>query len=288
MKRALKFLLLFLLAGLPLRSQDREAVLRAEVSFLADSLQAGRGLGTAGNQSAAFYLLREMRNAGLRATVQSFRTAGRIGHNVVGVTPGWFRRYIVVGAYFDGLGTLEGARYPGADANASGVAALLALARSLPEAARGEVGIVFVAYDGHNADLAGSRAFLERYRGEYPPCLLVNLDILGSALAPVRPGRPDYLIALGGEPWRSSLEAAGAVARLDLSYDYYGSRAFTDLFYRRIRDQRWALEAGIPAVMFTSGITDHTNKVSDTPGTLHYPLLGRRILLIETWLRKML
>lgn len=288
MKHAFKILFFCLLAAVPLRGQDREDMLRDEVAFLADSLQAGRGFGTPGAQSAVFYLLRELRNAGLRTTVQSFAARERTGHNVVAVTPGWYRRYIVVGAWFDGLGTLGGTHYPGADANASGVAALLSLARSLPESARGETGLVFVAFDGHTADLAGAKAFLERYRKVYPPVLMVNLDILGSSLAPIRSGRPDYLIALGGSAYGPALEAANRPIRLDLGYDYYGSRNFTELFYRRISDQRWFLEAGIPAVMFTSGITDRTNKTTDTPASLDFPLLSRRILLIETWLRGLL
>ena len=288
MKRILIFVAACLLAAAPLRGQDLAQQLSAEVSFLADSLQAGRGFGAAGNQSATFYLLRQLRAAGLRTTVQSFSEGGRNGHNVVAVTPGWFRRYIVVGAYYDGLGTLEGRMYPGADSNGSGVAALINLAQRLPECCHGEVGIVFVAFDGHNADLSGSRAFLERYRREIPISLMVNLDILGSSQAPLRKNRPDYLIALGGERYRISLEAANRGPRLDLGYDYYGSAAFTDLFYRRVSDQRWFLEAGIPAVMFTSGITMDTNKPGDVAALLDYPLLERRVLLIETWLRSQL
>ncbi len=291
MKRLPIFLLIFLLALPAVRisaaGPDRQAVLRAEVGFLCDSLSAGRAFGTPGAQLGTFYLLRQLRDAGLRTTVQSFSAGGRVGHNVVAVTPGWFRRYIVVGAYADGLGTLGDRVYPGADANASGIAALLALARELPADCRGEVGIVFVAFDGHKANLAGAEAFLQAFREQYPPILMVNLDQLGSSLAPVRRGRPDYLIALGGEPYRAALEAANTTA-LDLSYDYYGNSSITELFYRRISDQRWFLEAGIPAVMFTSGITEHTNKISDTPATLNYPLLDRRISLIAAWLRSRL
>ncbi|MBP5626135.1 MAG: M28 family peptidase [Bacteroidales bacterium] len=294
-----KFLVLCLLvlsAARPLAAAgpDREAELRAEVSFFCDSLCAGRGFGSDGEQYATFYLIRQLRDAGLRTTVQTFSAAGRAGHNVVAVTPGWYRRYIVVGAYADGLGKLGGRLYPGADANASGLAALLALARELPADARRDIGLVFVAFDGHAADLAGAAAFLEQFREQYPALLMVNLDQLGSSLAPVRKDRPDYLIALGGAPYRFALEsanrstAAGRAPGLDLSYDYYGSTAFTEMFYRRVSDQRCFLEAGIPAVMFTSGITGHTNKITDTPATLDYPLLDRRISLISTWLRSQL
>ena len=201
------------------------------------------------------------------------------------VTPGSFSKYVVVGAYLDGLGTLDGTLYPGADANASGLAALLALAREFNDGRKRSTGLVFVAFDGHNADLAGSRAFLERNRGVWPVSLMVNLDILGSTLAPVRKDRPNYLMALGGREYWFNLESAASRAGIDISFDYYGSDAFTGIFYRQVSDQRWFLEAGIPAVMFTSGITMNTNKASDTPDTLDYDILDRRIRLIAWWLR---
>lgn len=262
--------------------------LREELAYLTDSLAAGRGFGSAGAQQVTFYLLRQMRSEGLRTTVQAFEHGGRTGHNVVAVTPGWFRRYIVIGAYYDGLGTLNGEMYPGADSNASGVAALLSLSRSLPELCTGDTGLIFVAFDGHNASMSGSQAFLAKYRFEYPIFQMVNLDIIGSSLVPVSEGRPDYLIILGGAPYRFSLDRANRESRLDLSYDYYGSPAFTDLFYRKISDQKWFLEAGIPSVMFTSGITMNTNKSTDTVSRLDLPVLSRRISLIGRWVASML
>ena len=285
MKRLLFFLLAALSLSLPLPGRERSDDLRDEVAFFTDSLRAGRGLGTPGSQGVVFYLVRQLRDAGLETTVQSFREDGKVGHNVVAVTPGSFQQYIVVSAYLDGLGVLDGTLYPGADANASGLAALLALARELPERAKGVTGLVFVAFDGHNTNLAGSRAFLERFRRQYPPSLLVNLDILGSSLAPVRKDNPDYLIALGADDYWFNLMSFSARFDLEVSFDYYGSDAFTKVFYRQVSDQRWFLEAGIPAVMFTSGITMNTNKASDTPDTLDYGLLDRRIQLISRWLR---
>ena len=288
MKRSLKILLLCLLTALPLRGQDREADLRAEVTWLCDSLRAGRAFGTVGAQRTAFYLLGQLRNAGLNAFSQTFVHNGRIGRNVIGITPGFFVRYIVVSAYYDGLGTLDGELYPGADSNASGVAAMLALARELVPLCKDQTGLIFVAYDGHNADMAGSRAFLERYRYSYPLRLVVNLDILGSTLVPVYPTSPEYMIVLGGSGERFALDNANRGIRLHLNYDYYGSDAFTELFYRRISDQRWFVEAGIPSVMFSSGITLNTNKRSDTPETLDYPVLERRIQVIAKWLQRLL
>ena len=87
MKRPLKILLLCLLASLSLYGRDRQADLRAEVAFLCDSLQAGRGFGTVGAGRTASYLLSQLRNAGLNAFTQSFIQDGQIGRNVIGITP---------------------------------------------------------------------------------------------------------------------------------------------------------------------------------------------------------
>lgn len=288
MKRSLKFILLFLLLSMPLHGQELASFLRDDVGYLADSLRSGRGFGKGGAQAAAFYVVRQMRSAGLRTTVQSFNSSSGAGHNVYGVTPGWFRRYIVVGAYFDGLGKPSESYYPGADSNASGVAAMLSLARSLAGDCKGDTGIIFVAFDGHNASLSGSREFCRMIRRNYRISMMVNLDILGSTKAPVHKNRPDYLIALGGSSHRFRLENANRGLGLDLSYDYYGSNNFTELFYRRISDQKWFLEDGVPSLMFTSGITMDTNKISDTADSLDYDVFTKRVELIMKWLRMQL
>lgn len=236
----------------------------------------------------SFYLYRQFKNLGLRTTVQAFSSGGKVGHNIVGVTPGWFKEYIVVGAYYDGIGELDGEIYPSADANASGVAVLLSLLKSLPALCAGNTGVIFVAMDGHNASLSGARSFVDEYKSIYKMSLMVNLDTIGSSLEPVNRRYPNYIIALGAIPYRFALDRANRETRLDISYDYYGSYNFTDLFYRNISDQKWFLQAGIPSVMFTSGITKHTNKPSDNIDNIDFPMLYKRLVLIENWLKDQL
>lgn len=263
--------------------------LRRDVAFLSDTTHRGREFGYPGEQGAIFYVTKSFREAGLWTGVQAFRANGRTGHNVIGLTPGFYSRYILVSAYIDGIGEIDGNIYPGADSNASGVAALIDLASTLSSASFDRsTGIIFVAFDGHGADMSGSRSFMERYRREYNIVLAVNIDIIGSTLAPVRNNRPDYLIALGGNAYDFSLTRANSGIGLHLSYDYYGSRNFTDLFYKSLGDQKWFVEKKIPAVMFTSGITDNTNKLTDTPQTLDYEIMAKRVLLIGKWLRSQL
>lgn len=268
------------------QSEISDIELRAEMEFLCDSLHAGRKFGSPGEQLVTMYLVRQFRGQGLRTKVQTFRNLDKIGHNVVAITPGYFKRYIVVSAYYDGLGVLNGKVYPGADSNASGVAALLRLASRLKPI--GSVGIIFVALDGHNASMSGAKEFVAKYRLEYNIERAVNMDIMGSDLVPVNKNRPEYLIALGALPMMSSIDRANRDYHLDISYDYYSSYSFTELFYEKISDQRYFLEADIPSIMFTSGITDHTNKTTDTIDTINFPLFAKRVNLILTWLKEIL
>lgn len=291
MRRLFFLLSFFLLPALNLAAEIPDTDndhLRDEIAFLTDSLCGGRATGSPGCQNAAFFLLRSFKSTGLNTFVQSFDCYGNVGHNVIGITPGWYRRYIVIGAYYDGLGTLGGEIYPGADSNASAVAALLELTRSLPSLCKREVGIIFVAFDAHNAGLQGSKAFLDRYYGKCRMDLMVNLDILASVDVPLHKNRPDYLIALGGASHIFSMDNANRGLGLDLGFDYYGSSNFTELFYRKVSDQRWFLEKGIPSVMFTSGITMRTNKTSDTADSLDIDMLSRRISFIARWISYML
>lgn len=291
-----------------------ERQLRAQVEFLCDSLCDGRGTGTPGASEATAWLVRHFRDLGLKAFgegyVRSFQTPdGSLGRNVIGWLPGNKKdAYVIVTAHYDGLGRLDGRLYPGADSNASGVAALLGLCSMSRELQRiGKAwrkNIIFVALDGKNQGLSGSRAMWDLLetgalvdpetgrpvRGD-EVTLVVNIDQLGSTLSPLKSGRKDYLILLSAgaaDYHRGSLRTQNDKygLGLDLGWDYYGSSSFTQLFYERVSDQRPFLEHGRPAVMFTSGITLNNNQIRDTPDTLDYTVLKKRIWLIFHWLER--
>ena len=305
--------------GYVISPKNAEYVLTAEdlryaVSFLTDSLSAGRGTGTIGSQKVIGWLGENFAACGLRKAGPSwydgFRTpSGRVGHNVMGAYPGTGSGWVIVMAHFDHIGMLRGALYPGADANASGVASLLSIAKMLRRMS--EVGrhygksVLFVALDGKEQGLSGSAALWKQLEygmlkdprdgsAIFPKdvALVVNIDQVGSTLSPLHPGRSDYLMMLSdpSDGHRGALESANRVSGLglDLAFDYYGSRDFTTLFYRRINDQKVFLDHGVPAVMFTSGITFNNNKPTDTAATLDYTILRRRIILIFHYLSRIL
>lgn len=262
-----------------------KALLRKDVEFLSDSLCGGRAAGSPAAFDAASYICRRLRDMGYVFDIQSFSAGSdKVGHNIVAVTagnPSARKPLILVMAYYDGLGVLDGTLYPGADSNASGVAALLALAERL----KGRSDVVLAFVDGHNSGLSGSAALQESLRGR-KLSLVVNLDILGGTLAPVDKYWPDYLIALGAERYSKAFEKCNEGLMLHLYYDYYRSRSFTDLFYRRIGDHKGFLSGGVPVILFTSGITLNTNRPDDTASTLDYEVFSRRVEFIARFLEK--
>ena len=300
-------------------SKITQETLHRELSFLTDELCEGRATGTRGGIEAAFWVQRKFEKAGLKCIGGSYGShfttpTGAVAHNVIGMIPGALSMprdsYIIVGAHFDHLGELDGKLYPGADANASGTIALTSLADIF--GAMKEMGkvydcnILFVAFDAKEMDMAGSASLwkLIDYGMLKDPVsgesiskekirLMVNLDQIGSSLSPIRRNREDYLLMLGNDSLpkdkRMNLEVCNMMhdINLDLCFSYYGSKAFTEVFYR-LSDQRVFVDNRIPAVFFTSGITMNTNKTRDTAENLNFEVLHKRIRLIYHWLESMI
>ncbi|MBR1706147.1 MAG: M28 family peptidase [Bacteroidales bacterium] len=294
-----------------------EEGLRSQVEFLADAICAGRKTGTSGSARAAGWLGQRFEGIGLLPPEGSFyrgfrSRTGATGRNVIGFLPGRetvSRQYIVVTAHYDHLGILDGTLYPGADSNASGVTALLTLAEMVQRMK--ELGrtygktLIFVALDGKQQSLGGAEALWDLVSGGMLPdpetgkavtkkdiALVINIDQVGATLSPIHKGRPDYLIMLGEaqDGRRDLLMAVNRSQRLDLDlgFTYYGSKDFTRLFYRQVCDQKVFLEHGVPAVLFTSGITLNNNKPYDDAASLDYAVMKKRIFLMFNYLTRIL
>ena len=293
--------------------------LAREISFLTDSICQGRASGTRGSMEAAMWVRRKFDEAGLTGMTDSW-TQGFIagngirGRNVIGMLPGSRSipcdRYVIVGAHYDHLGILEGKMYPGADSNASGVTAMTSLAEMFGSMRKmGKIydsNIIFVAFDAKELSLGGSEALwdmIEDGRLRNPLTgetitkdkitLMVNIDQIGSSLAPVTKERKDYIIMLGTSSLkrdkrdllqRCNLEEG---IGMEISLDYYGSSSFTDIFYR-LSDQKVFVENRLPAVLFTSGITMNNNKTWDRTDNLDIDVYLKRIRLMYHWIEKML
>jgi len=162
--------------------------LMRDVSVLAADSMEGRELGTRGGQRARRYLAGRIRGLGmdtLGPLEQPFTVAGRDstlhGANLVALVRGTADtgRYLVVSAHYDHVGVQRGEIYNGADDNASGTAALLAIAAHLRRNPP-KHSVLLVWFDGEEHGLEGAEHLLQR-----PPvpraamAIDVNLDMVG-------------------------------------------------------------------------------------------------------------
>ena len=166
------------------------ALLLKDLETLSADAMEGRLAGTPGGARARAYVLRRFKEARIQPIGDSYErpftfrgrgdSAERSGVNIVGVVRGTRApdRFIVVTAHYDHLGVRNGEIFNGADDNASGVAALLAVAARL-SASRPAHSVVFAALDAEESGLNGARAFLAD-----PPiprdaiAMNVNLDMV--------------------------------------------------------------------------------------------------------------
>lgn len=151
-----------------------ESQLITDLRILSADDMEGRDTGAAGGARARTYIVSRLEAMGVEASamgrLQPFQAQGRTregaktfnGTNILGLIPGTRvgDRYIVVSAHYDHVGANDGQIYNGADDNASGVATMLELARSL-KAQAPEHSVIFVAFDGEERGLIGARHFVE-------------------------------------------------------------------------------------------------------------------------------
>ena len=175
---------------------------------------------------------------------------------------------VVIGAHYDhlglgGAGSLapdQKAPHLGADDNASGVAALIEVARALGEKKSSlRRDVWFVAFSGEESGLLGSTHFTRS-----PPASLdvgkigamINMDMVGRL-------RKNRLTVLGGDSakeWKDLLAAACDASRIEcvIGGDGYGPS-----------DQTPFYASGVPVLHFFTGAHSDYHKPSDTVDKLN-------------------
>ena len=182
--------------------------LKSDVIFLAADDLEGRAIGTDGEQKAADYLANKFKKAGLEPKgtegfFQPFTVSkptnpheeavigtngeGVTGRNVIGFINNKSENTIVIGAHFDhlgmgGQGSLhrgDSAIHNGADDNASGTAALVALAKILKHRKHNS-NFLFIAFSGEENGLWGSNYFVKNPTIELSTLnYMINMDMVG-------------------------------------------------------------------------------------------------------------
>jgi hypothetical protein len=269
-------------AGEPLRQARRDGagymssgLLAARVSReVADALLARAGTDLLTLQEAIEshgrpHGLALPESATVTVTLRRSRAAIR---NVVGWIPGRdTARTLVIGAHYDHLGyggessLAPDARapHPGADDNASGVAALLAIA-AWQAGKRPLHNLVFAAFTGEEMGLVGSSRFVDSPTRPLATIeTMINLDMVGR----LRDGR---LMVMGAG---TAMEFADLLAGANRATEAFDLRTAGDgygpsdhsSFYRR----------GIPVLMLFTGAHADYHKPSDTADKIDYRGLAR-------------
>lgn len=152
---------------------DREAALETVKILSADEM-GGRAVGTPGNAKARAFLLEKIADLGVETVGPThehrFRFTQQSGDDtqteVIGTNllfringSGNSGKTIVLSAHYDHVGTQGGEVFNGADDNASGVAALLAVAENFKHSPPVN-DFIFALFDAEEVGLQGARAFV--------------------------------------------------------------------------------------------------------------------------------
>lgn len=187
------------------------------VGFLADDLLEGRDAGMRGGQIAARYIVSLLREWGIASyyaggyyqpfdaamvtkpdrggwevhpdSIRKIKARGahRLRHmnNILAVVPGKRTdEFVVIGAHYDHEGVLEDVAgdpiYNGADDNASGVSAVLQIAKAFKASgAQPERTVIFAFWDGEEKGLLGSKHFVLNWANHSQIKSYLNFDMVG-------------------------------------------------------------------------------------------------------------
>ena len=169
--------------------------------------------------------------AGARTRYQQFEILGsEPQRNVLCAPSDPAQGFVLVCCHYDSTSENPAVSAPGADDDASGVAAVLELARILKDVQLKKRGVMFAAFGGEEQNLWGSRGCAKVAAAEgWPLDLVINLDMI-------------------------SYKEPGAEARIVVEYDQGNKRADNDA-----ASKAFAMVMAQAAADYTSLAVEHTN-----------------------------
>ena len=242
------------------------------VDVLADDSFEGREGGSRGGRAAAAYVVEQLEQLGLQPAgdagswYQSFGSLRNILALVPGSDPAVARELVVVGAHYDHVGYGKAANsygpfgfvHNGADDNASGVAGLLEVAEALAHLEpRPRRPILVAFWDGEEQGLLGSRHFVRVRPAALADAAIVfsvNLDMIGRL-------RGQRLEVYGT---RTASGLRSAVTRVNSDPATAAALALSFVWtIEEDSDHYSFIAAGVPTVMFHTGLHDQYHRPSD-------------------------
>jgi Zn-dependent M28 family amino/carboxypeptidase len=274
---------------------DAPQLLRDLQTLSADDMQ-GRQVGTEGGAKARAFVIERFKASGIQpfggTYEQPFSYAAgrgaagtqpeRQGVNVVGQIVGTKnpQRYTVISAHYDHIGVRNGVINNGADDNASGTAALFALAKyfSVHKPANS---LLFAAFDAEESGLRGSRAFVAKPVVDAASMVIdLNMDMIGRD-----PNNLLYVVGTHTQPFLVPFIeriAAKAPVKLTMGHDdpvkerqNPQNQAFED--WTTQSDHKSFCDAKIPCLYFGVEDFDQHHRSTDDYETMTYAFYVRAV-----------
>ncbi len=186
--------LLFLFLGLLVQAQykpmiEQQDVVRIETELASDKME-GRAIFTPGIDSASVFIENEFKKIDLtyfkdlKNYRQQFLVKGKAANNVIGTLIGKSKpeEFVIFSAHYDHLGIVEKGQdkvYNGANDDASGVTAVIALAKYFKQFNQNERTIIFVAFTGEEIGGFGSKFFSENIDSNKVVAMF-NIEMIGT------------------------------------------------------------------------------------------------------------
>jgi len=204
--------------------------------------------------------------------------------NVCGFIKGKTNKSIIITAHYDHLGSIGRRFFPGADDNASGTAALIALAKEFANDRNLNYNLVFLATSGEEEGLLGSEFFANTTLPNTENILCnINMDMI-SRNDSLHSYKENYLYSIGtdrSEYLKSILIKAENTFK-ECKFDFSLDNTFDSLGIYTRADQYSFSSKGIPSILFFSGLHNDYHKVSDTKEKINFSVYEKRVQLIAT------
>jgi hypothetical protein len=269
--------------------------LRHIVDVLASDSLEGRFTGSAGNLKAAYFIGDEFKRAGLSPVAGNkgfYQEVRPSWFNVIGAIKGRSRpgQIIIFSAHYDHVGTRETNPFPGfggnavaerkdkiyngANDNASGVAAVISLAKYFRTVDSNERTLLFIAFTGEELGLLGSKYLANTVEPD-SIVAVINVEMIG---------RTDQKKV---KPYITGAEFSDLKNILNKNYEVYADKTEVEFFkkdpyhqslFTRSDNYSFALK-GIPAhsIMQTSPFDKYYHNLNDETETLDFALMKKVI-----------
>lgn len=230
----------------------------AAIAQVADDSGGSRATGTAGFDDSLDYVVRELTSAGYEADIVGFPADGQQSQNLLVERAGTGSGVLILGAHLDSV-----ADSPGMNDNASGVVALLSIARGLIQLPAPSLTVRFAFWGAEEGGPYGSAAYVASLDADARAQIrgYINADMIGS---------PNGITFVYDEPGAAS--GSAAITNVVSGYFRLRGRPWEPIDLAGDSDHGPFTEVGIPTGgLFAGGI----EPVTEVQATRHGAIAGQ-------------